>query len=110
MARLMLAGWAPLRWSEFAVAGLVGSALGCIMTDPLLASPHPLDWRVLLASLGGTLAVIGLAGPVRRRMAPIGDKRGSRPTVEQMIEAGESGSVEFKSSARWNYRTSKRDE
>ncbi|HSS09847.1 MAG TPA: ATP-binding protein [Acidimicrobiales bacterium] len=110
LARLLLRHWAPLRWSEFMVAAIVGSAVGGAITEPFLADPHPLDWRVMLASLGGTLVVASIAGPILRRRSTRDAARRASPSVEQMIAAGESGSVEFKSSARWNYRTSKRDE
>lgn len=109
LARLLLRHRAPLSWSDFMVAGIAGSAVAGVVTEPLLGDPHPPDWRVLLASLGGTLIVIGVASPIRGRRTA-NTMAAARPTVQQLIAARESASVEFKSSARWNYRTSKRDD
>ena len=52
LARLLLRHRTLLTWSEFMVAGIAGSALAGLVTEPVVSDPHPADWRVLLASLG----------------------------------------------------------
>jgi uncharacterized membrane protein YeaQ/YmgE (transglycosylase-associated protein family) len=110
VARLVLPRWTSISWSGSTLAAIVGSGLAGAASEPFVRRPHLLDWRVALASLAGTLAVVAVAGAIRVRTAPAHSVTTREPTVEELIAQGESGSLEFKSSARWNYQAGRRDE
>jgi hypothetical protein len=84
------------------LAGIVGAVIGGGLTHLVTGGPaDPMVGVVLLFGVVGTVAVLLVAERFVHQ-APT-------PTVE-IIEAGESARVEFKSTARHNLRTGQRDD
>ncbi len=86
------------------LCGIVGGVLGGAGTAVLFGEPvvdEPV--RVLLGGLVGTAIVLAGAEWLARRRRP------ALPGPAQLIAAGESATVEFKSSARFNQHTRARD-
>ena len=107
VARLLLPASRRLAWSTTIVVAVTGAALAWLPLDLLL--PEAGGLSRLVVGLGGAIAAVAVATAVllarRRRRA-----RGvAGATAETLITAGESGRVEFKSTARINTRTGERD-
>ncbi|WP_167880370.1 AlbA family DNA-binding domain-containing protein [Nocardioides guangzhouensis] len=101
LGRALLRSRVRLSWSEAVVGGLVGAAGGTLFAG-FAGTPHP----VLAAGVALAVTVLALLAMERwqaRRRLP-------RSTTRQLMAAGESGSVEFKSSARYNRHSGRRDE
>ncbi|MHA3703135.1 AlbA family DNA-binding domain-containing protein [Jatrophihabitans sp. YIM 134969] len=105
VARLALRGRGnALSWSASTLCGIVGAASGSTVTGLLLERPlRDAPVVVVFGGLAGTVVVIAVADAVVRRRRP------SPPTVAELVHAGESQDVEFKSSARYNLHTRTRD-
>ena len=101
-SRLILRGRSTMTVSGSVVAGIVGASVGGILAG--IATSGSESARlvpVLLASVLSTLLVLVVAeGFVHR----------TEPSATQLIEAGESARVEFKSTARFSFRTGQRDD
>lgn len=108
-ARWIIPGRQPLSLAETAVLGAIGSALGGTIAELLF------DW-VLGEGSGPGLAISALVGSVIviGAVAFLADHFGWRqapePSVVELIAAGESHEVEFKSTARWNLHTDQKDD
>ncbi len=86
------------------LAGIVGGVVGgagtaLLLGKPALDAPVP----VLVGGLIGTAVVLAAAEWLARRRRP------ALPSPAELIAAGESATVEFKSSARYNQHTRARD-
>jgi uncharacterized membrane protein YeaQ/YmgE (transglycosylase-associated protein family) len=100
--RTLLRSRVRLSWSDAVLAGLLGAVAGSLVGGLLPGGPRP--WLAGVIALVATAAVLlGMERLAARR-------RQVRGGVEDLIRAGESGSVEFKSSARYNRHSGKRDE
>jgi uncharacterized membrane protein YeaQ/YmgE (transglycosylase-associated protein family) len=100
--RLVLGKRSHLGVAASVLSGIAGAAFGTAVVSIIEGDPeshHP-AWA-LAASVIGTLVVL-LAATQLTASPP--------PTAAQLIAAGESETVEFKSSARYNLRTEQRDE
>ncbi|MET0865316.1 MAG: ATP-binding protein [Nakamurella sp.] len=106
LARWLLRGRVKLSIATtivLAVLGISGGLLigGLVLTDPRVWNPI-----VLLLALGVTTALLAVFAAVAARM----QKPAIREPIEELIRAGESDRLEFKSTARWNLHTRQRDE
>lgn len=101
--RFLLGDRSHLGFAASVLSGILGSALGAGIVELILDSE--LNQRnavaTLIAAIAGTVAVVLIANLFVR----IPD-----PTVQELIAAGESADVEFKSSARFNRHTKQRDD
>ena len=100
-SRFLLRSRSSLGTAAAVLAGIVGSVIGAIVTQ--LATGNPSSPNLILflgASLLGTVVVLVVAGRLVRQ--PV-------PDAAALVEAGESATVEFKSTARHNLRTGQRD-
>jgi hypothetical protein len=110
VARLVLPASWRLSWPASVLAGIAGGGLGLGLAG-LLNDPSTVV--LVLAALAGTIAVLAVSAlvwhrfghPATRAASPDGE-----PTAAELIAAGESDRVEFKSTARRNLRTKERDE
>lgn len=91
-----------LGWAEAALSGIFGAALGALAVHLLRGGYVRTYWPgVLIASAAGTLLVMLVVGHFTRR---------PHLTAAQLVAAGESAGVEFKSTARCNLHTGQRDD
>jgi uncharacterized membrane protein YeaQ/YmgE (transglycosylase-associated protein family) len=105
LARWLLRGRAKLGVATSVVISILGTSVGLLLAgwiDPSISLWSPLT--VLLA-LGMTVAGIAGYGAVAAHF-----QRPQRGTVTELLAAGESERVEFKSTARINLRTGAKDE
>jgi uncharacterized membrane protein YeaQ/YmgE (transglycosylase-associated protein family) len=82
------------------VGGVMGGAITALASGE---SVRDVPVRALLGDLAGTILVLAIAERIARR------RRAAPPGAAELIAAGESSTVEFKSSARYNHRTGARD-
>ena len=102
VSRMILRGRSSMSPSGSVLAGILGSAVGGGVTHLVTGSPEvPRFGVVALFSVLGTVAVLLAAERLIKR--PL-------PTALELIDAGESATVEFKSTARHNLRTDQRDD
>lgn len=94
-------GWAPL-----IILTVLSVSLGMMLLGLLSPSTHPFSLRGFLVALGAPLvALVGYGAVAAHLQRPV-----SRTPIATLMQAGESNSVEFKSSARWNLHTNTRDD
>ena len=103
-ARLALPGDQEISWSETIVVGIAGAGIGGIAINLFLEPENPLRFGVATAIAGFAGSVLVLAGLVYWRRRKV---RGR--SVQEIIAAGESDSVEFKQTSRHNIHTNNRD-
>ncbi|HMQ38296.1 MAG TPA: ATP-binding protein [Micropruina sp.] len=105
IARWLLRGRASLGTAVSIVISVLGTAAGLLLTGWLLPA-LPL-WNPLTIALALGLSIAGIAG-----YAAIAAhfQRPQRETLAELVRAGESSRVEFKSTARVNLHTGKRDD
>jgi uncharacterized membrane protein YeaQ/YmgE (transglycosylase-associated protein family) len=103
LANLLVPGPRRLSLAATAVVGIVGAGIGLTIAE--LAGGGNVLARFLLAVAGAVVVLLVTERVVSRRRAA------SRPVaVAELIAAGESGTVEFKGSARRNRHTGERDD
>ena len=91
-----------LGWSEAILSGIVGSAIGALTISLIRGGYYREHWiGMLLASALGTLIVMLIVGYFTRQR---------HLTAAELVAAGESARVEFKSTARCNLHTGQRDD
>jgi uncharacterized membrane protein YeaQ/YmgE (transglycosylase-associated protein family) len=108
-ARFLLPGDQRLTLAETTLIGIAGAGVGSVlvnifdrgtsMTAPGIASA--------LGALVGSLIVLGVSTFIASKLGLRSD-----PTVSvaELLEQGETSTVEFKSTARWNLHTQARDD
>jgi len=91
-----------LGWSEAILSGIVGSAIGALTISLIRGGYYREHWiGMLLASALGTLIVMLIVGYFTRQ---------PHLSAAELVAAGESARVEFKSTARCNLHTGQRDD
>jgi len=103
--RALLRSRVRLSWSTAVLIGIVGAILGGAFAS-LVTKVHtdPHWWVSAVAAVVATLLLMLAAERIeRRRQVPHG-------AIRELIAAGESARVEFKSAARYNSHTKMRDE
>lgn len=100
--KLALGGRTHLGWPAALLSGIFGSYLTLSIVVWLAGGlRHVSPLVALAAALGGTAVLMAIATRLSRR---------PDPTVAEIVAAGEAADVEFKSTARWNLHTGRRDE
>ncbi|MCW2595456.1 MAG: hypothetical protein QOH29_574 [Actinomycetota bacterium] len=105
-ARLGIARFRPprLSWAASTLCGITGAALGSSLVAIVAGRPvRELPVAVVLGGLVGTVVLVAGADQLAQRRAV------PPPSASELIRAGESSQVEFKSSARFNRHTRVRD-
>ncbi|MGI9666136.1 MAG: RNA-binding domain-containing protein [Acidimicrobiia bacterium] len=109
IARFILPGRQPLSLAETTIIGMIGAAVGAMGVNLIVGSDEfdRIDLGTIVGGIAGSVLVLGI-------FTWIADHFGFRVqpklTTSQLIEAGESSTVEFKSSARWNVHTQAKDD
>ena len=102
VSRLILPRRSSMSLAGTILAGILGSVVGAVIAQVVTGNPgDPRIGAVLLFSVIGTVTVLLLAERFVGR---------STPTALELIHAGESFHVEFKSTARHNLRSGQRDD
>lgn len=102
VSRLILRRRSSMSLAGTILAGILGSVVGAVIAQVVTGNPgDPRIGAVLLFSVIGTVTVLLLAERFVGR---------STPTALELIHAGESFHVEFKSTARHNLRSGQRDD
>ncbi len=105
IGRTLLRSRVRLAWSTAVLVGIVGAILGGTLASVFQNTSTAA--RVLISvglSIGFTVVLMLAVDQFqRRRQVP-------RGSIHELIAAGESARVEFKSSARFNYHSKARDE
>ncbi|WOC12738.1 AlbA family DNA-binding domain-containing protein [Gordonia sp. MP11Mi] len=104
IARWLLRGRANLRASVSVVLAILGSAVGLLVEWAIWPTAHlRTPWTVLFG-LAGSVAAVFVYG-----LAAAHFQRPDIAPVDELLVAGESDRLEFKSSARVNMRTGDKD-
>jgi hypothetical protein len=104
-ARVLLRRRARLRWSTAIVLSIIGIVAGLLLGELIAPDPHLSSPLAFLLPMGVSILFIAIYAAVAAHL-----QRPVRATIDEMLTAGESGTVEFKSTARVNLRTGQKDE
>ena len=104
-ARWLLRGRAKLGVAPSIVISILSTSLGLLLAGWINPSVELWSSLTLLSSLGMTIAGIAVYGAVAAHF-----QRPQREGIAELLAAGESDRVEFKSTARVNLRTGAKDE
>jgi len=100
--RVLMGQRVRLSWAESVLSGILGATFGAVAMELLRGGYVRDHWPgMLIASSASTIAVMLVVGYFTRQ---------SRLSAAELIAAGESGQVEFKSTARCNLHTGQRDD
>ena len=109
LARLIVPGSQRLTWSETILVGIAGAGFGGLIANFTAAdtAATAVRWGTVVGSLAGSVVVLLVVSVVMDRLGI----RQEAPalTTAEMLVAGESSTVEFKQTARWNVHTEQRD-
>lgn len=100
-ARRLLGVRLRLGWAEAVLSGIFGAAIGALLVSAGFGYTREHWFALVLASALGTVVVMIVVAYFTRQ---------PQPTAAQMLTAGESARVEFKSTARCNLHTGQRDD
>lgn len=105
IARWLLRGRARLGRSTSIVIAMVGTGVGLLLIGAVL--PHSPLWEPLTIAVALGMSIAGIAGYAA---VAAHFQRPERAGLAELVRSGESSRVEFKSTARVNLHTGKRDE
>lgn len=105
LARWLLRGRAKLGIAPSIVISILGTSLGLLLAGWINPSVELWSSLTLVLSLGMTVVGIAVYGAVAAHF-----QRPQREGIAELLAAGESERVEFKSTARINLRTGAKDE
>ncbi len=110
LARLIVPGSQRLTWSETTLVGIAGAGVGAVLGN--LATPNvettAFQWGTAVGVLAGSVLVLLVVIVVMNRFG-LRVVQEVAPSAGELIAAGESHSVEFKQTARWNIHTQQKD-
>jgi len=111
LARLIVPGSQRITWSETILVGIAGAGLGGLIGNYFTsgAEPTALTWETWIGSLVGSVLVLLVVMGVMKWLGLRPADDGPRRTVAELIAEGESHSLEFKQTARWNMHTQAKD-
>lgn len=104
IARWVLRGRAQLQMSTSIVLSIVGSSIGLLIADAIKPLAHLRDPISILLCLAFSVAIIAAYGAVVAHF-----QQPQHEPISDLVAAGESERVEFKSTARVNLRTGDKD-
>ncbi|GAA4754473.1 ATP-binding protein [Gordonia alkaliphila] len=104
LAQVLLGSRADLRSSTGIVVAIIGSAVGLLIVGAGTSATRLVSPIPILACLIGSIAAIGLYSALAARL-----QRPVPTSIPDLLAAGESDRVEFKSTARVNLKTGEKD-
>ncbi len=110
VARWLLPGEQRLSPAETTIVGMVGAALGATGVNLVSSGDEVAAIGVgsVLGAIIGSVVVLGAVTWLADRLGL--HEPTAPPPIDELIDAGESASVEFKSTARRNLHTGERDD
>lgn len=111
LARLIVPGSQRITWSETTLVGIAGAGIGGLVGNYLTpdAEPTGLLLETWVGSLVGSVLVLLVVIGVMKWFGLRVVEDQPRLMVAQLIAGGESQSLEFKQTARWNVHTQAKD-
>lgn len=106
LVKRLLRGRVNLSGSAVAVVSLLGMSIGILLAIWVSGTIQMSTWLIFVWAFVVDVVILLLVSAVWARMRPVR----KRATFDELVEAGESDTVEFKSSARCNMHTGKRDD
>jgi len=110
-ARFLLPGRQRFTLAETTLIGIAGAGVGSVALNLIAGDRAVADFGLaaILGGLAGSILVLGLATLVGNWLG-IRSEDSPTPTIDDLLRAGESHDVEFKTTARWNTHTGGRDD
>jgi len=111
LARLIVPGNQRITWSETILVGIAGAGFGGLVGNYLTpdAEAMALLPRTWIGSLVGSVLVLLAVIGVMKWLGLRPDEDAPRLTVAELIAEGESHSLEFKQTGRWNIHSEAKD-
>ena len=112
IARFLVPGHQPFSLAETTIIGMVGAAIGAIAVNAIFGTREVdrIDFGSIVGGIVGSVLVLIVATLVVEHFGWRDDKEDARSDVAGIIEGGETSTVEFKSTSRWNVHTQARDD
>ena len=109
IARFIVPGRQPFSLAETTIMGMVGAAIGASVVNAFSGANEfdRLDLASAIGGVAGSVVVIAVATVLAEHF---GWHEVPTPSAAEVIAGGESATVEFKSTARWNVHTEARDD
>ena len=109
VARFIVPGRQPLSLAETTIVGMLGAAVGAVVGNLIQGTDQfdRIDLGTIIGSIAGSILVLAVITALAEHF---GWRAVPPPTAADLIGAGESSAVEFKSSARWNVHTQQKDD
>lgn len=112
VARLLIPGPQRFSLAETTLIGIAGAGVGSVLINLTVTDRGISDLSVasLVGGVGGSIIVIGVAELIANVFHLRSTSSDPDPGVVELLRAGESSTVEFKSTGRWNQHTNQRDD
>lgn len=111
-ARFLIPGPQRFTLAETTLIGIAGAGVGSVLLNLIAGNRSISDLGVasVVGGVGGSIIVLGIAEFIASKFHLRSDAPESDTSMAEILRAGESSSVEFKSTARWNLHTHERDD
>lgn len=106
LVRKVLGERVTISGSAMVLVSLIGASLGVALVGVFFPAGELHDVFTVLAAFGVDAVALMIASAILVRI----QGHEEIPTIAELVAAGESDQLEFKSSARWNLRTDRRDD
>ena len=111
-ARFLIPGPQRFTLAETTLIGIAGAGVGSVLMNLIAGAQSISDLgpASVLGGVGGSIIVLGIAEYVANKFHLRSGTPGPDTSVAEILRGGESSTVEFKSTARWNLHTQERDD
>lgn len=112
IARLLIPGPQGFTLAETTLIGIAGAGVGSVLVNLIASNRSISDFgpASVIGGVGGSIIVLGIAEFVANRFHLRSGTPEPDIAIAEILQAGESSTVEFKSTARWNLHTRERDD
>ena len=112
VARFLVPGHQPFSLAETTIIGMVGAAIGALGVNAIFGTSDVdrIDVGTVIGGIVGSVIVLIVATVVVERFGWRESGSEAEPNAAELIDAGESATVEFKSTSRWNVHTQAKDD
>ena len=112
IARFLIPGHQPFSLAETTIIGMIGAALGAIGVNAIFGTRDVdrVDFGSIVGGIIGSVIVLAIATLVVEHFGWRDQPDDEDEDVASLIAGGESATVEFKSTSRWNVYTKEKDD